>query len=302
MKKAMLLCFLLLSSLLGYGQKASFSLEGDTAQITIGEQVTLRLQADFAGEINASLPMLPDTISGLTLVKVGEVDTLRKEQGASLVQKIRVTSFDSGFVVIPELRLEGVAGTLARSERFIIEVLVPDLREEQDFYDVKDPLYVKKPLWDTLKWVLLGLAILALAVLLFWYLRKQKKPQSAEALKRKVRPEEEALSQLKELEQKELWQKGQVKEYYSQLVDILRFFLEQSFGIKAMESTAAELAEKIERLPLSATVKQNLRALLQTSALVKFAKEKPELSQNTEALQLVRVLIKETIKEETPHV
>jgi hypothetical protein len=302
MKKAVLFCFLLLSSFFGYGQKASFSLEGDTAQITIGEQVTLRLQADFTGEINASLPMLPDTISGLTLVKMGAIDTLRNEKGASLMQKITVTSFDSGFVVIPELSLVGPDGTLAKSKRFIIEVLVPQLSEEQDFYDVKDPLSVKKSLWDTLKWVLLALAILALAGFLFWYLRKQKKPQSAAALRRSVRPEEEALSQLKELEQKELWQKGEVKRYYSELVDILRFFLEQSFGIKAMESTAAELAEKVERLPLSGTVKQNLRALLKTSALVKFAKEKPEPAQNTEALQLVRALVQETIKEEAPHV
>ena len=51
---------------------------------------------------------------------------------------------------------------------------------------------------------------------------------------------------LAELEREELWQKGELKAYYSRLVDILRIYLERQMSIQAMESTAEEIIGDLE--------------------------------------------------------
>ena len=43
------------------------------------------------------------------------------------------------------------------------------------------------------------------------------------------------------LEKKELWQKGEIKAYYSELTDIARNYIEEAIEIPAMESTTSEL-------------------------------------------------------------
>jgi hypothetical protein len=280
----------------------SFSLTADTAQISIGEQVQLELSATLPGPSEILWPVLPDTISGLTLVKTGPLDTLPSKQGLRLNQKITITSFDSGFVVIPPLRLLQNGTSLAQSQRLIIEVFMPEVKEEQAAYDIKKPLSVEKPLWETLKWVLLALLLLLALGLAIWYLRKTKKPQSAAAMRRTVSPHETALAELKALEKKQLWQQNKLKAYFSELVDILRVYLEHAYALKALESTAAELSIKIERLPLSGELKSELAQMLRTSALVKYAKEKTTPNENTRALDLVRQLVQETLKKEEAHV
>ncbi len=296
------LFFLVFTSALSLlkAQPAKLTLDADTSQLSIGEQVVLTVNAQFEGQ--AQLPFLPDTISGLTLVKTSAVDTLNTKQGLQLQQRFTITSFDSGFVVIPALSLMQNGKAIAQSQRLILEVFMPDVKEGPELYDIKKPLAVEKSLWDTLKWVLLALGIVGLALAVFFYLRKQKKPESAIALRRQISPHETALQDLKELAAQELWQKGGIKLYYSELVDILRHYLEAAYALKAMESTAAELAQKMDRLPISESLKGQLKDFLHTSALVKFAKEKPLAATHEQALQSVRNLVHETLKQEEAHV
>ncbi len=80
------------------------------------------------------------------------------------------------------------------------------------------------------------------------------------------------------LEQKELWQKGDVKAYYSELTDIARNYIEEAIAIPAMESTTAELvaglkaASQKKKMKLSQETIENLERVLKQADLVKFAK------------------------------
>ena len=148
--------------------------------------------------------------------------------------------------------------------------------------------------WYYGRWVLLALAI---AALVFWFYRIVKKRRAEPKEKRqkpKLPPYELAMQQLNELESEKLWQEGQIKLYYSRLVDVLRIYLEREFAIKAMESTAAELSQKIRRFDFDKM--QNLQAMLTTSAMVKYAREKPLPEENERALELVRQFVEKTHK------
>lgn len=265
---------LMLSGLGGYAQSLSFSLESDTAQIEIGEAVQIELSATVKANESYDWPALPDTITGLVIAESSGIDTVKSTQAwLELSQKFRVTSFDSGFVLIPPLSLFQ-ANDSAQSERLVITVNFPDLSEEQEYYDIKEPLTVARNWWLIAAAVAGALALLVLA----WWLWQRFQPSAAGPTKAKVPPMAPhlwALQELSLLQEEKLWQNDQHKTYYSRLIDILRVYLERRFGVKAMESTAAELKEKLKSLPEQKNQDQFLGATLNRSALVKYAKEKP---------------------------
>ncbi|PIE99005.1 MAG: hypothetical protein CR961_01375, partial [Polaribacter sp.] len=99
--------------------------------------------------------------------------------------------------------------------------------------------------------------------------------------KPKIPPYELAIQELKALDEKLLWQNNKIKEYYSELTDILRTYIEDEFGVPALESTSDEIVKKLSRLHRKKQIiapnetLNRLSKLLQTSDLVKFAKMKP---------------------------
>jgi hypothetical protein len=86
---------------------------------------------------------------------------------------------------------------------------------------------------------------------------------------------------LNNLEKRELWQKGAIKEYYSELTDIARNYIEEAIDIPAMESTTSELIAGLRKASLKKKMKvspetlENLERVLMQADLVKFAKSKP---------------------------
>lgn len=86
---------------------------------------------------------------------------------------------------------------------------------------------------------------------------------------------------MKQLEKKELWQKGEIKNYYSELTDIARNYIEEAIHIPAMESTTSELIAGLrmaavkKNMSLTQETVENLERVLKQADLVKFAKSKP---------------------------
>jgi hypothetical protein len=126
-------------------------------------------------------------------------------------------------------------------------------------------------------WWILGILLL-IALILYFVLRKKETQEEIEA---KTPPYELALTRLKALDEKQLWQKNKIKKYYVELTDIIRLFIERELNIPALESTTDELIETMIDFNDSSTLNipeetiQKLQKLLQEADLVKFAKHKP---------------------------
>jgi Ca2+/Na+ antiporter len=195
-----------------------------------------------------------------------------------LVKKYGLTQFDSGRYTIPSIKvLINNKAYLSDSIQVEVANVVVDTLK-QKMYDIKDivPANESSDWW---KYVLFVLLVAGIAAFIYWYVKlRQKKVIEEEIYKT---PIEKATSLLNTLEKKELWQKGEIKEYYSQLTDIVRNYIEEAIEIPAMESTTSELIEglqmasKKKKMKLSKETFDNLLTVLKQADLVKFAKSKP---------------------------
>ncbi len=288
MRKFIIFIFPLLISSNFWGQEnISFSAKTDTNVILLGEQFKLTISASIPEKSSYEWPYWKDTVSGLELVEISKIDSSFSEETWLLTQSFIFTSFDSGSVSTPPLELK-VDNQRYSSQSFSISVKYPEVKDEQDYFDIKEPLYVPLNWWRIIKWiliVLLGLSLIGSLIYRFFFHDKRVAIEEKQKL---LPPYDQAMQMLKELEAKELWQNGKLKEYYSELTDTLRIFLERQFAINAMESTASEVYEKVWRLKLPRQIDTNLKEMLSLSTLVKYAKENPEQIENEKSFETVK--------------
>jgi hypothetical protein len=136
---------------------------------------------------------------------------------------------------------------------------------------------IKGPLGPARSWaVLLIAAVAALliitALILMYLSRKKKMPQPVPK-----RPAHEvAYEQLEEQKRKDLIAKGKIKQYYSEVSDIIRHYLEGRFSLNAPEMTTEEFLFYVrDYAQLLAEHKGLLREFLLACDLVKFARYTP---------------------------
>ena len=79
-----------------------------------------------------------------------------------------------------------------------------------------------------------------------------------------------------------MWQSGQEKAYYTQLIDILREYIDSRFSINAMEMTTTEILSSLRANKETKLVENNLKTILEIADFVKFAKMRP-LPEDNEA-------------------
>jgi hypothetical protein len=172
-------------------------------------------------------------------------------------------------------------------------------------YDIKDIAKVKSPLGSWWIYLLILLAIGVIGYFVYKYIKKRQSQPKVEAIVY-TSPIEKATSLLQQLEKKELWQKGEIKNYYSELTDIARNYIEEEIHIPAMESTTSELIEglrkaaKQQKLKLSNETVENLEKVLKQADLVKFAKVKPldfEIEEDKKRISSSIVTIHKSIPE-----
>ena len=93
-----------------------------------------------------------------------------------------------------------------------------------------------------------------------------------------------------------LWQAGRVKEYHTQLTEILRTYIEDRFKRNALESTSSEIIDDLTGHPeITKEVLEKLRQLLVLADLVKFAKAMPLPAEHESCLDNGVEFVKATI-------
>src|SRR5690606_34973567 len=171
--------------------------------------------------------------------------------------------------------------TVFYSDSLVIQVQTLAVDTTRAFKPIKDIVPVKSSwldYWQVIVGLILFLTLLAFVGYYFYKNRKVKAP-AAEAVTPPEKAHEKALRLLSDLEHKQYGQQGEVKMYYSALSDILRNYLDDRFELNCMEQTTDELMALLkkqtdERAGLR-KVRPELKKLLQTADLVKFAKADP---------------------------
>jgi len=251
----------------------------DVTKNKIGAQFNLTLKTNVDTLAKVVFPTSKN-FGKMEVIRSYIIDTIKLGDRYELIKKYGVTQFDSGKYVIPSLKV------LINNKAFATESLLVEVYNvqvdtlKQKLFDIKPIVEVPYELSYFWQYLLIILLVIGIGALIYWLIKKyqKKKVEEVEELKS---PIERATILLKTLEKKELWQKGAVKEYYSELTDIARNYIEEAIEIPAMESTTSELilalrvASIKKKMTLSAETLENLERVLKQADLVKFAKSKP---------------------------
>ena len=95
----------------------------------------------------------------------------------------------------------------------------------------------------------------------------------------KLPPHQAAMKEIERIKNEKVWQKGQPKEYYTELTDTLRTYIKDRFGFNALEMTSSEIIDKLLEMKDKEAI-SDLKELFQTADLVKFAKHDPQMNEN----------------------
>lgn len=271
-------------------------------KILIGDQINVWLDyKQISPEVpNLKWAQLPDSIPGLVWVEKGKIDTLKTKDSFILKQKLTLTSFDSGAYVIPSLTFsltnKNGQQILLHSDSFMVQVQTIAVDTTKAFKPIKDVRQMPitwLDYWKPIALGLLGLILLVLFLLYFFkWRRRKKKPEITSVPPEKAH--ERALRLLAELKAKKLWQSGEVKAYYENLSQIVRSYLENRFAIPSLERTTDELLRDTHKMAALKPFRKQLRMILQTADLAKFARATPLAEEHENCMQAAEELVIKT--------
>ena len=275
----------------------------DSTTLFIGDQTDLHLRA--IGEVGeqVTMPVLDkELIPGVEIVDRTIVDTLSLKDGrVQYDQYLTLTSFeDSLFYIAP---LPFVSGDdTVWSDGLTLNVVQPFEMDTTDMAITDIKGVYKAPIWwwGIFRWVLLAVLLAGVGVAgyyLITYLQRRKLEEAGnEVVTEPSRPAEEvALEKLDAIKEKKIWQQGQVKEYYTQLTDVVREYIARRFEVSSVEQTSDETLRDIR--PLLSERKDlydQLRKMLTLADLVKFAKWSTTPDENELSLRNAYTFVKET--------
>lgn len=288
--------------------------DGCSLRYTLPPQET-PLNDAFTITIDVSAPGLAGTdVSTKGLEESFQVD-VRKDpveipgEGRNAEQHLRVTLealWHGDSVTIQEILVsctfaDNRAPVLFAIPSAVIKVLEPT--EEERTLPLMDemartPLTEPNIIRDNWRWIT-AIAII-LAVLLFsWILlrkRGKNSPDRIAKLEEIIPPDVRALRLLDALIAKDLVNRGEIKQFYDRISEILRDYIEGRYGLHAPERTTEEFLEELRVKP-GVFSKQHLlllNAFMKHTDLVKFARVIPADEEISQTVADTRSFIRET--------
>lgn len=303
LKRCVFLCLFLLP-FCGFSQSNPTLKSGvDVTEIKIGEQISFIINLSVEPTDQVIFPE-GQTFAPLEMVESFAIDTVRENSKLTLLKKYALTQFDSGTYTLPQQKILINEKIFATDSVRIYVNTVPVDTLAQQLYDIKDIINVEKS--SNIPWLLILVIVLGLAIiagLLYWFVWRKKKLTEEEKVAL-LAPYDRAMLELKKLETSKYLIQDEYKEYYSELTDIVRSYLEEDVHISALESTTDQLIEKLEMLRDAGNLKldsdtiKQFKNILQTSDLVKFAKSKPSslvAEQDRKAIEQIVTKTKDAI-------
>jgi hypothetical protein len=285
MRRVLITSVALLLCVAAFSQDITVSSLPDTTVMLIGDQTGFTVKATMPDDAGAELSTATDTLAGKIIVlRRDPRDTVSSPDGSmTITDRYLLTSFDTGTFRIPPFYAEITEGdSVLRyfSDASFLKVIRPDITPPDStdvIFDIVPPRAAPVTFAEVLPW----LVIAAIAAVVLYLLARFLPRNPLRRLVRPPAPPEPAhviaLRELQSLRAEELWQKGEIKEYYSRLTDILRRYIDNRYGISSPELTTDETVRMLQKASVTTREQMTLvKELLSLSDMVKFAKYLPE--------------------------
>ena len=267
----------------------------------VGDLIKLELTAAYPAGYTVNLP-LGLKLDPLHLVQVDEAEPESTGQGFRKIFTLTLQHFAVGEAKVPAFPLtylgpDGAVQTVqVPPSAFTVASLLanePDPKRQGE-----DPAvsleYPNRGL-ELIIYSAAGALVGGLVMGLLWA-RWRRRPRPI-VLPPPVPAHVVAFQQLDELTKAELVEKGAYQDYYLQLTEIAKGYLEGRFGIDALDRTTDELRRALDRAAAQiAPLKPvELVRFLQACDLVKFARFAPPVAEAQAALAEVRGMVEATL-------
>lgn len=309
MKKSHLLLYLgliLFTPITSFSQNLSIQGKLNRSEIKTGEQAVIDLtirtnnlpQTQFYLKEEAQKEA-PYTVIALVPVDTVDISSRIKEISAKLV----LTSFDSTLITIPPIVAKTPTDS-AETAPMGLKVIQPevDSKHPSNFKDIKAPWDVSLSLKDWLIlilsswifWVVIAVLVgFYIAYRVFNYYQSKKANPTPQIQVRELSLIEKTEAALLQLEQQQLIEQELFKEFYSELITIFKFYLNEAYNWTTTEMTSNELMKQMSSTELSSSEHEMLRLILTEADLSKFAKYTPSSDNARLALSQIRQLVRE---------
>ncbi|MDP8231612.1 MAG: hypothetical protein P9L91_02965 [Candidatus Zophobacter franzmannii] len=246
--------------------------EPDT--LTIGTPIDFVIR--FSPPVDSAFVEVPDTLT--TFDVIGNLPLYEADKLSGI--KMILTPFETGQLPFPSINVmtwdeEILEQHQTRHQYFMVRTVLPD--SGAVLVDISEPVTVRLNFWD----YLLIISSIALLVLIIWGITKI--PRKDVNKPKYEKPEviipawKTALESLEELKSKQLIEKGDYLSYYFELSSILRWFIEDNFGINAAEMTTYEINDALSDLEVE--VRPEIKNYLLNCDMKKYAKQIPTMEE-----------------------
>lgn len=271
----------------------------DSTMLMIGDQTAMHLQVTHEANEQVQLPAFGETLQeGIEIVDRSAIDTTTLPDGRiQLSQELVLTSFKDSLFAVQPIAVTSGEDTFW-TEPLALNVIQPfEVDSSLAITDIKDIERAPIWWWGIIRWILLGLLIAGLAVggyYLWKWIESKRKPEEEAINPELLRPADEvALEKLDEIKAQKIWKDGKVKEYQTELTDVVREYIGRRFGVQSTEKTSDETLRAMKPL-IEKDLFERLKGMLQLADLVKFAKWHTTPDENESALTTAYDFVHET--------
>ncbi len=267
MKRIAIILSLLFIYSISFAQQTSPKI--NKTKIQIGDQIIYSFSLPIEKVDTSYFPIeVKDT---LEIVKQ-TIDTVDKAGKKFLDYKYYLTSFVSGKHNIVTANGKGLEFEVLTYPIDTVKIDIKDIKANaEEAFSIKEIMPI-------MIWVLIGIAFCFACYFGYKFWKKYRSSNLKDIfIKPKLPAHIIALNSLEDLRLKRLIENGRVKEYYSEISEIIREYLFGRFSISAIEMTTDEILSEVENVKdISNDSISLLDYILKNSDLVKFAKFIPD--------------------------
>lgn len=281
----------------------------DKSIVLIGDKLEVILSVKYEKGADVNFPQIQSRWNNknLEIFSVSNPEKKVDKDGEEmLVQQIQLMFWDTGKYLLGPLpffdskRSEDTVFTNAT----FVKVFYPDGVTGDSTYMAPNKAILEEPLtfFDYLyiyRYLFYGLLLLAIVLIAAYLYFKYRK--NLEARKSALSPEAIANKALDDLIAMDLISNGKFQQFHDQISLILRTYMAVRFNFKTLESTTPEILNQIKGDEMNTVLKNNLKEVLETADLVKYAKASPLAAANQFAVDYIRNLttfVSEKMEEE----
>ncbi|GAB6281406.1 MAG: hypothetical protein STSR0008_01450 [Ignavibacterium sp.] len=289
-------------SFLGFAQEIDVMVSTDSSRYLVGDYIHYNIKIKHKPNVEIYFPSITDSIKQLEFVRKDTTLSIKEKNYLITDYKFIFIGFDSNNVVIPSITIpykfkNDTTIRFARTDSLQILVSTVSVDTSKDIKDIKKPIKIPFDWKNLLMWIVVIILVLVLVYFIYKKFIKGKKKITKEEIVIKL-PHERALESLEELEKKQLYQKGLIKEYHTEITEIIRKYFEERFDFPAMELTTTEAINFLVKIPKANEIVNLTNEFLNNADMVKFAKFVPMNNINEEMMKQARMIIDKTIPRE----